>query len=76
MKDQQAILKETEKGNPPMMTREEDILKEETEVCHMKKEDTEGTEVTAETEETTTMEAAGPGCEETAGKVSVSEGLL
>ena len=39
-------------------------------------ENTEGIEVTVETEETTTMEAAGRGSEDTAGGVSVSEGLL
>ena len=58
------------------MTIEEDILKEETEAHHMKIEDTEETEVIAEAEEITTMEAAGRGSEETAGRVSVSEGLL
>ena len=76
MKDQLAFQEETEKGSPPMMTREEDILKEETEVRHMKIEDTEETEVIAEVEEITTMEAAGQESEETAGRVSVSEGLL
>ena len=51
MKDQQAIQEETEKGSPPMMTIEEEILKEETEAHHMKTEGTEETEVTVETEE-------------------------
>ena len=41
----------------------------------MKTEDTEEKEVIVETEEAT-MEAAGLGGEETAGRVSVSEGLL
>ena len=54
----------------------EEVLKEETEAHHMKIEDRKETEVTAETEEITTMEAAGRGSEETAGRVSVSEGLL
>ena len=55
-----------------MMTLEE-VLKEETEAHHMK---TEGTEETEVTEEITTMEAASRGSEDTAGRVSVSEGLL
>ena len=42
----------------------------------MKIEDIEEKEVKVETEGTITMEAAGRGCEETAGRVSVSEGLL
>ena len=75
MKDQQATQEETGKGRPPMMTIEE-VPKEETEANHMKIEGTEETEVIAETEEITTMEAAGRGSEETAGRVSVSEGLL
>ena len=39
-------------------------------------ENTEGREVTVETKETTTTEAAGRGSEDTARGVSVSEGLL
>ena len=59
-----------------MKTREEEKNKEETEVYQMVKENTEGIEVTVETEETTTMEAIGRGSEDTARGVSVSEGLL
>ena len=59
-----------------MKTKEEENHKEETEAYQMVKEDTEGIEVTVETEETTTMEAIGRGSEDTARGVSVSEGLL
>ena len=75
MKDLQVIQEETGKESPPMKITEE-VLKEEIEALHMKTEDIEEKEVIAETEGTTTMEAAGRGSEETAGRVSVSEGLL
>ena len=52
-----------------------EVPKEEREALHMKTEDTEEKEVIVETEGAT-MEATGLGGEETAGRVSVSEGLL
>ena len=73
---QQVTQEETEKGSLLMKTREEDNHKEETEVYQMKKEDIEGIEVIVEKEDTTTMEAAGRGSEDTPGGVSVSKGLL
>ena len=75
MKDLLVILDETRKERPPMMFIEE-VLKEEIEALHMKTEDIEEKGVTVEIEGTTTMEAAGRGSEETAGRVSVSEALL
>ena len=76
MEVQQVIQEEIERGSLLMKTREEDNHKEETEVYQMVKENTEGIEVTVGAEETVTMEAAGRGSEDTAGGVSVSEGLL
>ena len=72
-KDLLVTLEEKEKEGPPMMITE--IPKEEREAHHMKTEDTEEKGVIVETEGAT-MEAAGLGGEETAGRVSVSEGLL
>ena len=52
-----------------------EVPKEEREALHTKIGDTEEKEVIVETEGAT-MEATGLGGEETAGRVSVSEGLL
>ena len=72
-KDLLATQEEKEKEGPPMMKTETHI--EGKEALPMMKEDIEEKGVTQEIEETT-MEAAGLGGEETAGRVSVSEGLL
>ena len=72
----QVIQGEIGRGSLLMKTKEEENHKEETEAYQMVKENTEGKEVTVETEETTTTEAAGRGSEDTAKGVSVSEGLL
>ena len=72
----QVIQEKTVRGNLLMMIKDGENLKEGKEANPMVKGSIEETGVIVGTEEASIMEAAGRGSEDTAGGVSVSEGLL